>query len=206
EASDKMHSDRYRHAKTYKKTVISSLKSILSEKSMETEEHAERLKTMCRKIGETLGLDNLQLNKLELLAVLHDIGKVAIKKSILLKPGPLTEEEWVQMKKHPEIGYRFARSVPELSPIAEYILSHHERWDGKGYPQGIKGDDIPLLSRVLAVVDAFDAMTNDRTYRKAMPKKEALAEIIRNAGTQFDPKVVDVFCQLKIAGTQNIQA
>ena len=205
EASDKMYSDKFMHAQNYKKAVISSLKSALLEKSMETEEHAERLKKMCRKIGESMGLNSQQLNNLELLAILHDIGKVAIKKSILMKPGPLTEEEWAQMRKHPEIGYRFARAVPELSSIAEYILSHHERWDGKGYPRGLKREEIPLLSRILAVADAFDAMTNNRTYRKATTQEEALAAIKRNAGKQFDPKVVDVFCQLNIAEEQSIQ-
>ena len=123
-----------------------------------------------------------QMDELELLAVLHDIGKVAVKKNILLKPGPLTEKEWEEMKKHPEIGHRIAQSTPELASIAEYILCHHERWDGRGYPRGIKGEEIPQLSRILAVADAFDAMTNDRTYRKAMSREDAIAEIKRTRG------------------------
>jgi HD-GYP domain-containing protein (c-di-GMP phosphodiesterase class II) len=115
---------------------------------------------------------------------------------ILNKPGKLTPEEWTQMRKHTEIGYRIAMASPELVSIADYILTHHERWDGKGYPQGISGDTIPLISRILSVVDAYDAMTQDRAYRKAMPKKAAIKEITTNAGTQFDPKVVDIFLQV----------
>ncbi|SHM79299.1 PAS domain S-box-containing protein/diguanylate cyclase (GGDEF) domain-containing protein [Caldanaerovirga acetigignens] len=202
EAEDWMYRNKLLHAKSYRNAVISSLKTTLLEKSIETEEHAERLKEMCRKIGESMGLKPQQLDELELLAILHDIGKVAIKESILTKSGPLTEEEWVEMRKHPETGYRIARTMPELAPIAEYILSHHERWDGKGYPQGLKGKEIPLLSRILAVADAFDAMTNDRPYRKAMSREEAIAEIKRNAGTQFDPEVVRAFIQIAMTGEE----
>jgi len=100
------------------------------------------------------------------------------------------------MKKHPEIGFRIVQNIPELSSVAEYILFHHERWDDKGYPRGVKGKEIPLLSRILAVVDAIDAMTNDRIYRKAISKEEAITEIKRNAGSQFDPEVVKAFIEV----------
>ncbi len=195
EAENRMYSDKILHAKRYRDTVISSMKATLFEKSMETEEHAERFKKMCRKIGDCMNLNDQLLDELELLATLHEIGKVAINDSILMKPGPLTEDEWIQMKKHPEIGYRIAQAASELSPIADYILYHHERWDGKGYPQGLKGEEIPLLSRIIAVADAFDAMINGRAYRKSMNKEEAIVEIKRNAGTQFDPKVVKAFIE-----------
>jgi len=177
----------YRHklleSKSYRNAFINTLLATLFEKSMETKEHAERLQNYCLAVDRELKLSPKELDELALLAVLHDIGKVGINENILQKPGPLTSEEWEEMKKHPEIGYRIAQNTPGLSAVAEYILAHHERWDGKGYPRGLKGEEIPLLCRILAVADAFDAMTNDRTYRKAMSREEAIAEIKRNAGT-----------------------
>jgi HD-GYP domain-containing protein (c-di-GMP phosphodiesterase class II) len=163
------------------------------ERSQETEEHAGRLIEMTRRVGMELNLTQVELDELELLATLHDIGKVGIEDRILNKTGKLTGEEWSEMKKHPEIGYRIAMSSPDLMSIAEYILCHHERWDGKGYPQGLKGEEIPILSRILAIADAYDAMTQDRPYRKAMSKEEAAAEIKKNAGSQFDPEIARVF-------------
>jgi len=120
---------------------------------------------------------------------------MSIPAAILSKPGKLSDEEWVEMKKHPEVGYRIAQATSELVPIAKYILCHHERWDGKGYPQGLIGEKIPLLSRILAIADSFDAMTNDRSYRVAMTKEEAIEEIRRCSGTQFDPFIARVFIE-----------
>ncbi|HEB74670.1 MAG TPA: HD domain-containing protein, partial [Candidatus Desulfofervidus auxilii] len=117
---------------------------------------------------------------------------------ILHKPGKLSPEEWEIMKTHCEIGYSLAKAIPELNPIAEYILYHHERWDGKGYPKGLKGEEIPLLARIVTIVDAYSAMLCDRPYRKAMSKQEALEEIKKGAGGQFDPRLVELF--LKIVG------
>ena len=171
------------------------------EKSHETEEHAERLVILSRLVAEGLNLPQEDRDRLELLATLHDIGKVGISDRILSKPGKLTNEEWVEMKRHPEIGYRIAMASLELMPVAEGILCHQEHWDGTGYPQGLRGEDIPLLSRIIAVVDAYDAMTQDRPYRSAMPHAAAVAEIERNAGTQFDPKVAQVFIRQLKNGT-----
>lgn len=181
--------------KSFHSNIISSMMATVYEKSQETEEHAKRLSTFSKIIGEKLNLSQKNLGELELLAMLHDIGKVGIDDGILNKPGKLDEAEWVIMKRHPEIGYRIAKSTSELEPIAEYILSHHERWDGRGYPQGLKGEVIPILSRIIAVADAYDAMTEDRIYRKAMTKEEAIEEIRRNAGTQFDPKIAQLFIE-----------
>jgi diguanylate cyclase (GGDEF)-like protein/PAS domain S-box-containing protein len=173
--------------------IISSIKATMLERSHETEEHAERMAAMSKQLGRMIGLPEIEMNNLELLATLHDIGKIGISDQILNKPDKLSPEEWVEMKKHPEIGYRIAMSSPELAPIAEYILTHHERWDGEGYPQKLAGERIPLLSRILAVVDAYDAMTEDRPYRKAMSKEEAVMEIRQNLGTQFDPLMAKIF-------------
>ena len=136
-----------------------------------------------------------ELDELVLLAALHDIGKIAVPDHILKKPGPLSSEEWIIMKGHSEIGYRIALAAPELASISELILTHHERWDGAGYPKGLKGKEIPLLSRILSIIDAFDAMTNNRPYRKGTTKEKAFAELNRNAGTQFDPGLVKIFIE-----------
>lgn len=197
-AEDIMYKKKFLESKSVRSSIIGSLKKTLYEKSTETEEHAERLTEYCNIVGKTMKLSSNEINDLHLLSVLHDIGKTAIRDSILKKPGPLTDEEWVEMKRHPEIGYRIAQSVPELSQIAEYILSHHERWDGKGYPQGLRSQNIPLPSRIIAVADAYDAMINDRLYRKALPINIAKQELMTNSGTQFDPLVVNIFLQYAI--------
>ncbi len=193
EAEDNMYRHKMLQSRSLHSSILASMKSTLFEKNKETEEHAQRLIYYSRLIGKKLHLTDQQLNELELLSTLHDIGKIGISDLILNKPGRLSDEEWVEMKKHPEIGYRIAMSSSELAPIAEYILYHHERWDGSGYPQGLGGEEIPLLSRIISVADAYDAMTEDRPYRKAMSMEEACAELCRNSGTQFDPNIVEVF-------------
>jgi HD-GYP domain-containing protein (c-di-GMP phosphodiesterase class II) len=145
-----------------------------------------------------MGLQATKLDELQLLSTMHDIGKISIDNNILTKPGELTEDEWFEMKKHPGIGYRIAITSPDLRPIAEYILCHHERWDGKGYPQGLLEESTPLLSRIVAVADAYDAMTSDRPYRKALAKEAAITEIVKNSGTQFDPTIVKLFLEVML--------
>jgi HD-GYP domain-containing protein (c-di-GMP phosphodiesterase class II) len=157
-----------------------------------------------KKIGERFNFSSVEMDNMEIFAALHDLGKIGIDGSILNKPDKLSEEEWIEMKKHPEIGYRIAMASPELASIAEFILTHHERWDGTGYPLGLKGSEIPRHSRILAVVDAYDAMTVDRVYRKALNKEEAMNELIANKGTQFDPQIVDVFIEILDAHEENL--
>ncbi len=199
EAEELMYRIKLLEGNSYRNVIINTLLATLFEKSMETEQHAERLQSYCLAVGRELALSIKEMEELVLLAKLHDIGKVAIPEDILKKAGPLTAEEWEEMKKHPAIGYRIAQNTPELTAVGEYILAHHERWDGKGYPRGLKGEEIPLLCRILAVADTYDAMTQDRVYRKAMSREEAMAEIERNAGTQFDPAVADIFLRTMAA-------
>lgn len=138
---------------------------------------------------------DMSLETLLLLAKYHDIGKTKISKDILFKKGPLTDKEWQEIKLHPQVGYQIAQNISKLKHIAEAILYHHERWDGKGYPHGLKGEEIPIEARVMAIIDSYDAMTTDRPYQKAKTKEEALKELEQCAGTQFDPELTKIFIQ-----------
>jgi len=195
-AEESMARQKLLESKSAHSSIIASIKVMLFENSQETEKHAERLIQLSRSIGNALSLTDDELTDLELLSTLHDIGKMGISSDILSKPGKLTDEEWIEMRKHPEVGSRIAQASSELIPIAKYILCHHERWDGKGYPQGLAGEKIPLLSRILAIADAYDAMTNDRIYRKALTKKAAMKEIAKCSGTQFDPVISKLFLEI----------
>ena len=183
----------YLKANTYQNATINMLLETLREQSVETKEHASRLEAYCHLMGLHFQLTSKEMEDISLLAVLHDIGKIGVNPAILKKPAPLTSKEWIEMKRHSEIGWRIVKEFPDLGAVASYILYHHERWDGKGYPSGLKADNIPLPSRILAVADAYDAMTSDRVYRKSMEKEEAIAELSKNAGMQFDPQVVNLF-------------
>ncbi len=196
QAEDRLLKNKLLLKESASNSIITTLKTTLFERSDETELHAARLKTYCSKIGEALKMRHNEIDELNLLAILHDIGKIGIEDKILKKPGRLTPTEFNKMKQHPVIGYKIASSVPQLEAISYFILTHHERYDGTGYPKGIKGKDIPLASRILAVVDAYDAMTNDRVYRKAMPQSEAIKELEVNKGSQFDPDIVEIFLDL----------
>jgi diguanylate cyclase (GGDEF)-like protein/PAS domain S-box-containing protein len=194
-AEEQMYKQKLLERKSMHSSIMSSIKATMMERSPLTEEHEERLVQLSMMVGRALELSDLQLNELELLSTLHDIGKMSINDNILNKSEKLNDEEWSEIRKHPEVGYRIANVSPELVFIADFILCHHERWDGKGYPQGLKGESIPLLSRIISVVDSYDAMTQDRPYRKAMPTAAAIEEIAKNAGTQFDPDIAKVFIE-----------
>lgn len=177
-------------------SLVDSLRQTLSESDYETEEHVERTREMSARLGKALKLSDSDIGRLELLAMLHDIGKVAIPHHVLVKKGKLNDEEFMIMQQHTVKGFRIAKASPELAPIAEGILSHHEKWDGTGYPNRLKGEDIPLLARVIACVDSHDVMVHNRPYHQAMPEEDAIKELRRCAGTQFDPHIVEVFTQL----------
>lgn len=194
-ADERMYQNKLQKSKGVRNSIIVSLQKTLSEKSIETERHAERLRNLALNIGRSLGMPTVQMDDLALLASLHDIGKIGIPNHILCKAGQLTPGEWKVMMKHPDIGYRILQSVPDLAHIAKSVLAHHERWDGKGYPLGLKQDEIPLIARIIAIVDAYDAMTHKRVYKEALRPEEALTEIERCAGTQFDPGLVRIFLE-----------
>ena len=196
-ADNAMYRNKLSESRSTKNKIVRNLLNTLEAKSSETKEHAVRMTKLANKLGEHIDLSNSELNRLNLLATLHDIGKTTISEDILTKPGQLTKEEWEIIKEHTETGYKIASASEEFAVVAEEILFHHEKWDGTGYPQGIAGSEIPYLARIIAIIDAYDVMTNERPYSKAISKKAALSEIKSCAGTQFDPKLTKAFIQLQ---------
>lgn len=196
EADNNMYREKLHRKLSSRSSIVNALMKAIEERDFITEGHSERIKYLIEKTGQRLGLSASNIYDLRLLAQFHDIGKVGIPDRILFKPGPLTSEERREMERHSEIGYRIAQSAPELLPIADWILKHHEWWNGKGYPLGLEGEDIPLECRILAIVDAYDAMNNDRPYRKALPHHVIMEELKRCAGIQFDPKLVDLMLKI----------
>lgn len=196
EADNNMYREKLHRQKSARSAIVKALIQALEARDYITEGHGERLQNLIESFAHALSLPNRRIGDLRLLARFHDIGKVGIPDSILFKPGRLTEEEMAIMRQHCEIGYRIAKSAPDLAPIAEWILKHQEWWNGKGYPGGLAGQGIPFECRMLGIVDAFDAMTNDRPYRRALSKADAIAELRRCKGTQFDPDLVEPFIAL----------
>jgi len=193
EAENEMYRQKLTESRSTKSAVVTSLLNTLAAKSFETEEHTRGMQEVAQKIGTKMNLPDSELNRLELLITLHDIGKINISEAILTKKGSLTDNEWKTIKKHPEIGYRIAMATEEFSHVAEDILAHHERWDGTGYPQGLKESAISLLARITAIADAYEVMSNGRPYKKAMNSNEIIAEFRKCSGAQFDPELVEVF-------------
>ncbi len=195
-AEKRMYRNKLMEDKSARSATINSLLKTLHEKHSETEEHTLRIKNLSLKLGKKIGLTTEKLDELALLSSLHDIGKIGIPEHILMKPGKLTDEEWCIMKTHSEIGYRIASSTPELAHISDKILAHHERYDGTGYPNKLKGEEIPLLARIITIADSFDVMTHKRVYKEAFDKAYVIEELKRCSGTQFDPFLVKEFIDL----------
>ena len=177
-------------------SVVQTLNKALEMRDFITGGHAQRIRELTEKLARSIGLPERSVLDMRLLAQFHDIGKVGIPDRILMKPGPLSPEEALEMQRHCEVGYRIALAATDLVPIADWILKHHEWWNGQGYPGGLKGEKIPLECRILAIVDSYDVITNDRPYRKGTSHSDALEEIKKYAGIQFDPYLVKKFCQI----------
>ncbi|MDD2897071.1 MAG: response regulator [Desulfuromonadaceae bacterium] len=173
--------------------TLTALVKALDAREKEVGSHSERVMNYASFLGGKVGISGRELQELSKGALLHDIGKIGISDNILLKPGPLDDDEWVEMRKHPQVGYAILSEIDFLKIPADIILSHHERFDGSGYPKKLVGEQIPIGSRIFALVDTLDAMTSDRPYRKALPFSAVAAEVLKYRGSQFDPAIVDLF-------------
>lgn len=196
EADNNMYREKLHSRLSARSSIVQTMMRALEARDFITEGHADRLQVLVVRMARELELPERTLNDLRLLAQFHDIGKVGVPDSILFKKGSLNDVEYSIMKRHCEIGHRIALSAPELVLIADWILKHHEWWDGRGYPLGLKGEDIPLECRILAIADAYDAMTSDRPYRQAMSHEQAVKELKKYAGVQFDASLVELFIEV----------
>jgi putative nucleotidyltransferase with HDIG domain len=204
ERTRQLEAARRRIEMTYDET-LEALGAALDLRDTETAGHSLRVTRYCQEIARALGVDGDPLKQITRGAFLHDIGKIGVPDSILLKEGKLTPEEMAVMQSHARIGYDLVSRIAFLAAAAEIVLTHQERFDGAGYPQGLAGEEIPLGARIFAVADTLDAMTSDRPYRRALPFSAARAEVIRESGRQFDPKVVEAFLALPTEVWENIR-
>ena len=198
-AEDQMYRRKIFDKSNYHSGLVELILEALYSRSATEEAHSKRVARLSEALGRVMGLGQPKIDRLVSAAVMHDIGKIAVRGKVLEKKGPLDETEWEEVKRHPDVGYSILGSVNEYNLLAEIVLAHHERWDGKGYPRGLRGEGIPLLSRVIAVAGAYDAMVSERPYREAMSREEAVAELRRCAGAQFDPAVVEALVE-KVLG------
>jgi diguanylate cyclase (GGDEF)-like protein/PAS domain S-box-containing protein len=205
QAEERMYNNKIAESKENEKNVLSSLTERAQTRTPGLPAHLARTADLARRFGKTLGLEEDQLLSLLLLVRMHNVGLAVIPPEILARPGRLSEEEWAKMKKHSDAGYRIVKSFPDTARISNEVLCADERWDGSGYPRGLKGKDIPYLSRILSIIDAFDVMTHGRPYARSFTQTEAIEELQSNAGRQFDPELVEIFVR-QVAGREPVEA
>lgn len=194
-AENNMYRHKITESMSVRNNAIKAIHKTLTDKYKDERIHSEKVSQLCYVIGLALNLNVDSLKELKLAGMYHDIGKIAIPDAILNKPSKLTAEEYEIMKSHTELGYNILRAADEYSRLAEYALTHHERWDGKGYPRGLKGEEIPLFARIINLADSYDAMTSVRAYKTKMTKDDTVKEIIKHTGHQFDPEIAKVFVE-----------
>ncbi len=199
-AEDAMYRIKSKTGSLSRSELLDAITQAIHRRSPQEKGHAERVSALCARMAETLGCDDEEVQRLRLGGLLHDIGKISVNVSILEKPGALDEEEWREMRRHAETGSRLVGSAEEMVDVGNAILAHHERWDGKGYPRGIRSDEIPLEARIIAIADSYATMTSPQAYRSPMSREAAAAEILRNAGAQFDPELARLFVERIVAG------
>ena len=192
-AEDLMYREKLLEIPSMRSGAIEAILTTLYEKDRGSEVHSRSVALYSERIAQLHGLDRQSVQEVKTAGILHDIGKIITPIHILQKQGKLTKEEYEIIKNHSEIGFRILNSTSDMRNISYIILNHHERWDGTGYPRRVRGEDIPLKSRIIAIADAFDAMTSERNYRDIITYKEAVQEIVANSGTQFDPELVTLF-------------
>lgn len=195
-AEDYLYQKKLFESPSMRGRTIHTIIHTLHEKNKGEEQHSHRVSLLCENMGVAMGMTESKIKELKHVGLLHDIGKIAIDEQMLNKPGKLTAEEWDDMTRHPAIGYRILSTVNEMAEMAEYVLAHHERWDGTGYPKGLKAGEIPFEARIISLADAFDAMTSDRPYKKAMSKDASIEQLVLHSGTQFDPQLVTIFIDM----------
>ncbi|MDH4135876.1 MAG: response regulator [Anaerolineae bacterium] len=184
--------DKLEHAED----VIFALAAAVEAQTPYTENHLQQMANLSERLAQAAGLDPDQIVAVRYTSILHDVGKIGVNEAVLRKPGPLTEEEWAEVREHPAIGARIVQSMRLAQQVAPIVRGHHERWDGRGYPDGLKGKEIPIGARIVALVDTYDTMTTDRSYRTALPPEVIRAELEQGAGKQFDPELTALFLRL----------
>jgi HD-GYP domain-containing protein (c-di-GMP phosphodiesterase class II) len=196
----------YRDAEAMFLGTLEALVTAIDAKDPYTRGHSQRVAALARELARTVGVEEPSLRQIHIAGLIHDVGKIGVSESVLRKGGKLDEHEFAQIRMHPEIGWRILKDIPQFHGMLDAVLSHHERWDGRGYPQGLKGHDIPLIARIVALADSFDAMSSNRTYRSCRPRAQVFAEIRACAGSQFDPDLVGPFLGMDFAEYDRLHA